>query len=239
MKKEIQIQPSFVNTKNVRNFNVLMDGLSLLSGEGCLGAVSGRAGLGKTKTTTVYAAKNDCVYMQVLRIYVNSELEFLKGICRALELKETFGRKGDAFLAAAAEIERLKKPLLIDEMDMMPQWGLEVARDLTKIARAHVVLIGEEELVPMMQRNRRIWSRTFQFMEFVPIDRADIMIYCKEATGMAMDLDVASLFIEASNGDFRLVKRDIAKLVQYANANGTDKIDKKMAEIAIKKGLKG
>lgn len=237
--KEIQIQPSFVNTKNVRNFNVLMDGLALLSGEGCLGAVSGRAGLGKTKTSTVYAAKNGCVYLQVLRIYVNSELEFLKGICRALELKSTFGRKGDAFLAAAGELERVKKPLFIDEMDMMPQWGIEVARDLTKVARAHVVMIGEEELIPMMQRNRRVWSRTAQFMEFTPIDATDVMIYAKEATGLALSPDVAAVFLEASNGDFRLVKRDLVKLVQYANANGTDKIDIKMAKIAVKKGLKG
>lgn len=239
MRKEIQIQPSFVNTKNVRNFNVLMDGLDLLAGDGCLAAVSGRAGLGKSKTATVYAAKNGCVYLQILRIYVNSELEFLKGICRALELKSTFGRKGDAFLAAAAELERLKKPLLIDEMDMMPQWGIEVARDLTKVARAHVVLIGEEELIPMMQRNRRVWSRTFQFMEFISIDATDIMIYAKESTGLALSPDVAAVFLEASSGDFRLVKRDIVKLVQYVNAVGTDKIDVKMARIAVKKGLKG
>ncbi|MFZ5764165.1 MAG: AAA family ATPase [Thermodesulfobacteriota bacterium] len=238
--KEIQIQPSFVNTKNVRNFGVLMDGLDLLAGEGCLGAVSGRAGLGKTKTATVYAAKNGSVYMQMLRIYVNSEMEFLRGICRALELKATFGRKGDAFLAAAAELERRKAPLLIDEADLMPHWGIEVARDLTKVARAHVVLIGEEELIPMMQRNRRVWSRTFQYMEFTPIDTTDIMLYCKEATGLTMSPDVAAVFMEASGGDFRLVKRDIAKLVQYANAaGGADRIDAKMARIAVKKGLKG
>ncbi|MFZ5760978.1 MAG: AAA family ATPase [Thermodesulfobacteriota bacterium] len=239
MKKEIQIQPSFVKTKNVRNFNVLMDGMELLAGEGCLGAASGRAGLGKTKTSTIYAATNGCVYMQVLRIYVNSEMEFLRGICRALELKSSFGRKGDAFLAAAGEIERRKRPLIIDEADLLPQWGIEIARDLTKMARAHVVLIGEEELIPMMQRNRRVWSRTFQFMEFVPMDATDIMIYAKEATGLTFTPDVASVFLEESGGDFRLVKRDIVKLVQYANAAGTDKVDVKMARIAVKKGLKG
>jgi hypothetical protein len=186
----------------------------------------------------MYAAKNGCVYMQVLQIH-KSELEFLRGICRALELKSNFGRKGDAFLAAAAELKRRKSPIFIDEMDMMPQWGIELARDLTKFAQAHVVLVGEEELLTMMQRNRRVWSRTFQFMEFVPMDATDIMIYAKEATGLLLSPDVAAVFLEESDGDFRLVKRDIIKLVQYANAAGTDRVDVKMAMVAVKKGLKG
>ena len=239
MTKEIQINPVFVNTRNVRNFGVLMDGLGLMAGEGCFGAVSGRAGLGKTKTARTYAAKHGCAYMTVLRVYVNSELEFLKGICRALEIKEKFGRKGDAFMAVANTLENQRRPLLIDEMDMMPQWGVELARDLTKVARAQVVLIGEEELIPMMRRNRRVWSRTYQFMEFVPIETTDIMLYCKQATGLVMTPDVAAVFQEASSGDFRLVKRDMVKLVQYANANSKNKIDVEMARRAVKTGLKG
>ena len=237
--KEIQIRPVFVNTRNVRNFGVFMDGLALAAGEGCFGAVSGRAGLGKTKTARTYAAKHGCAYMQVLQIYVSSELEFLKGVCRALEVKGKFGRKGDAFMAAAGALERQKIPLFIDEMDMMPRWGIEVARDLTKIARAQVVLIGEEELLPMMRRNARVWSRTFQHVEFGRMEVADVMMYCKEATGLSLTPEVAAVYHQASDGDFRIVKRDLIKTVQYANANSTDKVDVKMAQIAIKTGLKG
>ena len=41
--KQIKVKPTFVRTKNVRNFEVLMDGLALGEGEGRLGLVYGQA----------------------------------------------------------------------------------------------------------------------------------------------------------------------------------------------------
>ena len=64
--KSIQFTPTFVQTKNVRTFNSLMDGL--LAGRGDRGderlaCVSGRAGRGKTRTVQTWAARNGAPYL--------------------------------------------------------------------------------------------------------------------------------------------------------------------------------
>ena len=74
----IKIEPVFVETKNTRNFNVIMAGLELAAGEGRLGMVWGRAGRGKTRTAQRFAAHNRGVYMRMLKVWRTSELDFLR-----------------------------------------------------------------------------------------------------------------------------------------------------------------
>ena len=51
--EKIQVKPVFVKTKNVRNFESMMDALAQASGEGRLGAVPSPPGRGKTRTAQV------------------------------------------------------------------------------------------------------------------------------------------------------------------------------------------
>ncbi len=121
----------------------------------------------------------------------------------------------------------------------MPQVFLDVVRDIADSASIPVILIGEEDIVSFMKRNRRVWSRTFQQLEFKPIEIADIIMYAGESAGLKLSIPVAQMLHKASGGDFRLVRRDLLGLAQTANANQTTDVTEKMAKIVIKSGLSG
>lgn len=231
--KEIRFNPTFVKTKNVRNFQVLMDGLALNAGEGCLGKVTGQAGRGKTRTAQWYAADNGCVYLRVVGPMVTSGTEFLETLCRELRLEGVPRRQGAMFHAAANELSRDTRPVFIDELERVRDSVVDLVRDLSDASAAPIVLIGEETLNTVVNRNKRVWSRTFQAMDFEPVGPSDIIFYLKESAGMAPDGTVASLMHERSGGDWRLIKSATLSLVQQANANGSPEITLKMVKAAF------
>ena len=90
-----------------------------------------------------------------------------------------------------------------------------------------------------MQENKRVWSRTYQLLEFDPISPADIIFYAREAAGLRLSKEVAVVLHKNSSGDFRIVRRDLLALVQFANARGTQEIDEELARVAVTVGLRG
>lgn len=237
--KNLKLNPVFVKTKNVRNFEVMMDALALSDGEGCFGLVYSQAGRGKTRTSQWYAAHKNCVYLRVLTIWRSGELDYLRTFCKALNILSPPGRKGPAFAAIVDELMSDPRPIFLDEIEKMPQVFLDLVRDVADSAGIPIILIGEEELVPFMKRNRRVWSRTFQQLEFKPIEIADIIMYSTESAGLKLSIPVAQMMHQASGGDFRLVKRDLLGIAQAAMANQTKTVTEKMAKIVIKSGLSG
>ncbi len=239
MSKIIKLKPVFVKTKNVRNFEVMMDGLELNAGEGCLGMVFGQAGRGKTRTSQWYAANNNSVYLRVATIWRTSELDFLKALCRELEVLTPPSRKGACYTTIIDILLDSPRPIFIDEIEKLPRAFLDLVRDLSDMSMCQFVLIGEEELVSYMRQNRRVWSRTFQQLEFKPIDISDILVYAKDSSGLQLTPKVAAIIHQASQGDFRIVKRTMLEIVKMANAKQVDEVDEKMAKLATKAGLIG
>jgi DNA transposition AAA+ family ATPase len=236
----IEYKPVFIeSTKNVRNFKVMMDGLEMGAGEGRLGMVYGRAGRGKTRTSQWYHAHNGGVFLRMQTIWRTSELEFLRALCREVGILSAPHRKGPAFMAIVDALITHPKPIFLDEIEKLPRYFLDVIRDLSDLSTAPVILIGEEELVSYMKMNRRVWSRTFQVLEFLPISRPDIVAYIRSAAGLSVDSRVTGVFYEASGGDFRIVRRGLLALVQIANAKQTNQITVDMAQVAVKTGLSG
>jgi len=236
----IEVKPVFVEkTKNVRNFSVMMDGLALGRGEGRLGMVYGRAGRGKTRTAQWYHAHNGGVFLRMQTIWRTSELEFLRALCRELGILSAPGRKGPAFMAIVDTLIADPKPIFLDEVEKLPKYFLDVIRDLSDLSTAPIILIGEEELVSYMRVNRRVWSRTYQSLEFLPISKPDIVTYIAASAGLAIDNQVAGVFHDASGGDFRIVRRGLLALTQIANAKQTNQITVDMAQVAVKTGLRG
>lgn len=239
MKENLAVRVVFVKTKNVRNFEVMMDGLALGAGEGRLGLVYGRAGRGKTRTSQWYSAHNNCLYLRVATIWRTSELEFLKALCREVGIITPPKRKGPCFTEVVDRLVTEPRPVFIDEIEKLPKTFLDLVRDLSDMTTAPFILIGEEELVSYMQQNRRVWSRTYQQLEFESISISDVLMYASDASGLKLSMPVASILHKNSGGDFRLLRRDMLLLVQYANAKGTREITEEMAQIAVKAGLSG
>lgn len=238
--KEIRVSPKFVNTRNVRNFQAMTDALALSAGEGRLGVVIGQAGRGKTRTAQVYAANNRCVFLRCLSIWRTSELDFLRGLCRELNVKNPPHRKDAAFTAVLdALILQGGRPVFIEEIEKLPKLHLELVRDLSDLTAAAFVLIGEEELESHVQQVRRMWNRTFQFLEFAPLGVGDIIMYAKEAAELELSPEIAAILHSSSGGNFRVVKRDLQNLCNMMNAKGTPEPTVELAKIAIKQSLQG
>jgi len=237
--KQIAVKPVFVQTRNVRNFQAMMDGLALGAGEERLGLVFGRAGRGKSRTVQWHHVNNGGVYLYFNSIWARSELAFLQALYKEVLIAEPPRNTVKCFDAIVDRLNRDIQPIFLDEIEKMPARFLEIARDITIRTLSPVILVGEEELAALMRRNRRVWSRTWQQLEFAPIGEADIIGYTRAATELELSSQIASIFHRASGGDFRLVKRDIINLVQIANAKGTREITPQMATAATRMGLAG
>lgn len=244
----VKSNSSFIQTKNVRSFLVSMNAV-LHADEGVLVAVWGRAGRGKTRTSIEYHAEENCVYRRALKLW--TELWMLQDLCFELGVRKDQlpGRKAKAWAIIVDSLKKDPRPVFIDEADKINHNLLEVVRDLADITGCPFVLVGEEELLPLMERNRRVWSRTCQAVKFGPIDALEAVYYAKKSLEVqngdgswhALEIpeEGAKLLEDASGGDFRLIKRDSFETAKIAAANGTHRPTVEMVEKAIKQGLRG
>ena len=237
--KHLQLKPVFVKTKNVRAFEVMMDGLALSAGEGRFGMVRGRAGRGKTRTCQWWHAHNSSIYLRTMKIWAKSDIEFLKDFARELGVIDPPHRRGICFREIIDRLIDDPRPVFLDEIEKVTGLIIEIIRDISDITAAPFVFVGEEELYGVMERNRRVWSRTYQQLQFEPIGIADIIMYAADASGLKLETAVAGILHRASGGDFRIVRRDMLNLIQIAGAKGTRDITEDMATIAVKTGLTG
>ena len=238
--KEIRFFPKFVNVRNVRNFQAMIDALMMSAGEGRLAAVIGPAGRGKTRTAQWYAANNRCAFVRCLSIWRHTELGFLQALCRELGIKTIPHRKDAAFLAALDALNTQGgRPVFIEEIEKLPRLHLELVRDLSDLSAAPFVLIGEDELQSHMQQVTRIWNRTFQLLEFETLGLGDVVMFARESAGVDLPADVAEALHREAKGCFRVIKRDLISLVNIMNAKGKPDPDMEMAKVAIKQSLRG
>lgn len=235
----MQIKPVFVQTRNVRNFTVLMDALDLGAGEGRLGLIWGQAGRGKTRTTHWWHANHGGIYIRIATVWRSSELEFLKTLCRELGVVNPPGRKGPAYTEAVDKLMSQPTPVFLDEIEKMPGYFLDLMRDLSDSSGAPFILIGEEELVTAVKQNRRVWSRIFQQLAFEPLEMADVITYSRETAGFTLPIKLAGLLHKASGGDFRLLRRHILQVVHYCNANGVQEPTEQIIKTAIQTAVTG
>ncbi len=243
MGTSIKFTPSFVQTKNVRAFDTMMQGLLIGrcgKGEGDerLGCVYGRAGRGKTRTVQGWAAKTGSVYIETVSVW--SELDFLQKLCFELGIRQIPCRRGRCFELIVEKMMLSGLPIFIDEIERFGQKYLEIVRDLIKISGGVIVLIGEEELPHLMKQNRRIWSRTYRSMEFEPVSQSDVLTYVSQCTGLVMSKEATEIMHQVSGGDLRIVRRDTINLAHAAaSLRRTGEVDGELATIACKQGLQG
>ena len=231
--------PEIVPNKNVRNFEVMMDNISIASDEGMFCCVHGQAGRGKSRTVKWYHSHHDTIYLRMMSAWKKTDIEFLKDFAKELGLMNPPHRRGPCFREIVERLVADPRPVFLDEIEKMPNDILEICRDITDVTTAPFVLVGEDELVAYMSQNRRVWSRTFRKLGFQPIETADVMLYAKTSAGMMLEPDGAALILSRAEGDLRLVKRTLLNLIQIANNKGSGAVTMEMIKVAIKRGLAG
>lgn len=237
--EKLTVKPTFVKTANVRNAEAMMDGLALSDGEGRFGLVYGRAGRGKTRWSQYYVANNrNCHYVLALKVWRSSLGELLKRIAIEIGITAPPSRIGALFTQVAERMVKTRPALFIDEPEKLTIGHIEILRDLTEATAAPIILIGEDELPEMMRSQRRVWSRTYQQVQFRPFGVADIVQYVTASAGIRfVNQGAAEAMHKASDGDIRIVRRDLINLVQILNAKGVAEADEKTVKAAIRQAL--
>lgn len=227
----------WVNSRNDRNLSVMMEVLEKGAGEGRFGLVYGEAGRGKTRTTHRYASHNRNIHILMRSTWKTSELGLLQALCRELGVPRPPARKDQAFTEVVDRLIEWPRPVFLDEMEKLPR-HLDLVRELAELTRAAFVLIGEDELLPVMQRNKRVWSRVFQKLHFEPVSGSDIMVYGRDACGLEIDPEAAAAIAKApGGGDWRVVRRTLMDLVEMANIAKTRSVNRDMAVEAMRLGF--
>jgi hypothetical protein len=234
--KRVLAKNTFVNTRNVRNFQVLMDGLAMGDGKGRFGVVFGQAGLGKTTAVDNWYGHNPSHYLRLAKIW--SPTDFLFAVARELKVVDPVRRRGVLFTEIVDKLVASPAPLFIDEIDKMPAEFLEILRDLADMTGAAVVLIGEESLVRKVQMNRRVWSRVYQQLGFEPIAVDDVAKLFAESCGLKMTLPVAKFVHERSQGNWRDVYRFMLVAHQYCQHKETNEMSDETARIVDREMLR-
>ena len=226
--------------RNVQNFDDLMEGLARSPGEGRFACVYGRAGRGKSRTILRWHGSHaDTVYLRMLTVWRSSFRGFLQALC--FELGDTSPPffTAAAFKRAVELLQRQPRTVFLDEIEKLGRPFLEVVRDLADLTGCAVVLAGEEELRAIMSYERRVWSRTFEELEFQPLSPADIMLFSKAVADAPLSAAAAAIFHQASGGDLRIIKRDLSSALRLAHAKHANEISPEIAAAAVKAGKKG
>lgn len=228
-----ELQPVFINTRNVGRALTMMNALALMPHTPRLAAVYGRAGVGKSYWATTWIARQpegrDIPYLKCQWVWVKSELEFLRALCGAFGIKEE-ARPRRKVACYQMILDRMTArpglPLFVDDFHRMQKepGHLEILRDLTELSGAPVVLIGEEPLEPMLRQHRQVWSRTKQAQEFKPVDVADVVMLAQQSAGLNLEMDAAVHLHDWAGGDFRPLENALAGCLQKAQGKARDKM---------------
>lgn len=226
----------FVHTQNAKTFISTMKEAENAN-EPQLLAFYGQAGRGKTNSARFFSAQEGWTFTTALRGW--TDLWMLQDLCFELHIDPVPKRKKPCFEAIIKKLLESPRPVLIDEADKLNEDLLEWVRDLADKTYVPFALVGEKLLLHKMEKERRIWSRTLRIVEFEAISTKDILFFSKEAANLNLTANQAELLRTASDGDFRLVGRDVRRLESIMLANNSKTVSDEMVNLAIKQGLKG
>lgn len=222
----------FIETDNVTRFRTAVARLEdANNGQPGIALAWGRAGRGKTMAVDNCYAEGDGVSVDVWQDW--TQTAFLQALCFEVCRQRPHSSNG----CKNAIVESLgKKPrtIYVDEADRLHIKRIEDLRDIHRATGCSVVLVGEEELLPLLSRRRRIWSRVTQEIEFGPVTHEDIVEFGIRAAALDITPEACSLIAHNSDGDFRLVRNMVQLLEQAAKAKETDVADAPMVQAVIK-----
>lgn len=218
----------FVSTQNFQKFETLCNELlsSALGVE--MAAVIGRAGRGKTSAAErIYTMNPNTVYALYREDAKPNELlrEVTFRLCGVRP-----NRREVCFEKIREELSGRRRIIMVDEADRMPIKCMNVLRNIHDECRAPVLLIGEEDLVEKLGRERRLISRVRAVMKFEPISQADVAVFYKMALDVRLTPDNAAKLLKHSGGDFRRVLTGAVEAERLARASGMTDINDNIIE---------
>ncbi|MEQ8747322.1 ATP-binding protein [Pyruvatibacter sp.] len=199
----------FVKTSNVMAF---MAGVERVKARGAVEAswqlAEGVPGLGKTRTLTWWAAKNEYVLVRAKKGWtVNWALRDLMS-----QLGEPPARSTEVMLnAAIASISVSGRALIVDEVEHAMAGGIiEVLRDISDFTESPIIIGGMQGVAARLKRYPQIYSRIADVTVFKPATLADVKLCCDELADVPIAEDLVKAIHAQTGGRFREVMNAIA-----------------------------
>ena len=166
--------------------------------------VAGPSGYGKSMAASFCANKFSGFYVEC-RSYFTKKV-FIEMVLKEMGIRP--GRTVAEMMAQAAEqLDLSGRPLILDEADkLVDRHMIEMVRDLHEMARATILLIGEEDLPRKLLKYERVHNRVLVWELAQPCGTDDVTrlaaYYCP---GITIDADLQARIREVSQGVARRV----------------------------------
>lgn len=222
--------------KNVKAFAVAGEALVKRSvNTPGIGVAFGRAGDGKSRTLSFWAARTDAAVVRAAATW-RTPGPMLEQI--ALELGLTPRRRHDEtrkMVADALSRGSLPKPLVFDEADYLVKHPvlLDTLRDLHDISGAAIWLIGMQDFVRSLLSLKdqvQFVSRVSQVVEFKPLDREDAGMLINTIADVTVETDLIDRLHAEADGSARRLVVALEQIESLAKRKGLKKVTKKDAE---------
>jgi len=201
----------------------------------CIGLIYGRWGLGKTTCMEWYYSNNRCVYVRAMEAWSRSVNMMVEDIMRTYHV-EPRGRLKSDLPELVRTMKKHGYPLFIDEGDRVVRrlTLIETIRDLHDVCKVPIILIGQENVINMLQRRDLgpVFSRISSICEFKALTAQDIQHICKELSELHCDDKVAAYIRTITLGDFRLVNSVLTRAEELCSLNKKTEITLTIAKEA-------
>ena len=230
------MKDKIVITTNITNFVSLVEALTEKPGRmDRMGLVYGKWGLGKTRTLEWYYSNNLCFHVRAMAAWCRSVNMMIEDLLSCYRV-EARGRFKQDIRELVKTAKKHRHPLFIDEADRVVRKSIliETIRDVHDLTKIPVILIGQENIVSLLQRQDlgQVFSRITEIVEYKELSAQDIQRISKELCDLESDPKVASFIRNITLGDFRLVNALLIKAEGLCAFNKTTEITMSIAREA-------
>ena len=214
---EVQMNKTFIKTKNVVNFVSLMNELQNLPPNiPKMALVYGDYGLGKSETIKWWTFKNDCVYVRANQGMTTRWL--LSAIAEELDV-EYYWHIDETFREVENALIRHKTTIIIDEIDyLIDVKSIETLRDLHDRTGCPLVLVGMDQVDKKLSRYPHLVDRIYKKFRFESYDSNDIKKIISELSEIPITNDGLEYLATRSN-QFRQIVKLVNKVEKLAKTN--------------------
>ena len=227
-----------VTTGNITNFISMVQALmNKPERVDRMGLVHGKWGLGKTTAMEWFYSNNICFYSRAWAAWSQSLNMMVEDLLRAYRV-EARGRVKQDLRELVRVVKKNRFPLFIDEADRIVRKSIliETIRDIHDFSRVPVILIGQENILNMLQRKDlgQVFSRITEIVEFKPLNAQNIQDISRELCDLKCNMKVASFIRNVTLGDFRLVNALLIKAEDICILNKVSEVSLATAKEASK-----
>ena len=230
------MKDKIVVTSNMTNFVSMLETLiNKPERMDRMGLAYGKWGLGKTTTLQWYYTNNLCFRVRSMAAWSRSINMMVEDMLACYRV-EARGRLKQDIRELVGIAKKHKHPLIIDEADRLVRKAIliETIRDIHDLARIPIILIGQENIINILQRKDlgQVFSRITEVVEYKELSAQDIQRISKELCDLECEIKVATFIRNVTLGDFRLVNAVFSKVENYCRFNKANKISMAIAKEA-------